>query len=106
MEEEWGFLLIDARNAFHEINRKVMLWVIRHEWLSGARFCFNCYQYHALLVNHGTIGKSVIISSQEGVTQGDLLSMICYGIGILPQIRMLKSEFPAAIQHWFADDGL
>ena len=31
--------------------------------------------------------------------------MICYGIAILPLIRMLKSEFPAAIQQWYADDG-
>ena len=76
MEEEWGFLLIDARNAFNEINRMV---VIRHVRPSGARFCFNCYQHHALLVTHGAIGKSVIISSQEGVTQGDPLSTICYG---------------------------
>ena len=105
MEEEWGFLLIDARNAFNEVNRTVMLWVIRHEWPSGARFCFNCYQHHALLVNHGAIGKSVIIPSQEGVTQGDPLSMICYGIAILPLIRMLKREFPTAKQQWYADDG-
>ena len=36
---EGGILLlfIDARNAFNEINRTVMLWVIRHEWPSGAR---------------------------------------------------------------------
>ena len=34
MEEEWGFLLIDARNAFNEINHTVMLPVIRHEWPS------------------------------------------------------------------------
>ena len=25
MEEEWGFLRIDARNAFNEIDRTVML---------------------------------------------------------------------------------
>ena len=31
--------------------------------------------------------------------------MICYGIGILPLIRMLRTEFTDAIQPWFADDG-
>ena len=31
--------------------------------------------------------------------------MICYGIGILLCFRTLKSEFPAAKQQWFADDG-
>ena len=59
------------------------------------RFYFNCYQHHAILVNHGAMGMWLIVSNQ-GVTQGDSLSMICYGIGILPLLRMLKSEFPAA----------
>ena len=67
-----------------------MLWVIRPEWPTGARFCFNCYQHHAILVDHGAIRKSVILSSQEGKTQGDLYSV---------------SEFPAAKQQRLADDG-
>ena len=66
---------IPARNAFHEINHTVMLWVMHHKFLSGAPFCFNCYLHHALLVNHGAIGKTVIISNQEGVAQRDPLSM-------------------------------
>ena len=34
-EEDWGFLLIDARNAFNEENRTAMIWAIRHEFPSG-----------------------------------------------------------------------
>ncbi len=104
-EEDWGFLMIDARNAFNEINRTTMLWVIRHEWPAGARFCFNCYKHHAILINRGDNGNSSILASREGVTQGDPLSMFCYGIGILPLIRQLKSEFPKVFQLWYADDG-
>ena len=33
-EEEWGFILIDARNAFNEENRTAMLWAVWHEWPS------------------------------------------------------------------------
>ena len=41
MEEDWGFLLIDARNAFNEGNRTAMLWAVRHEFPSGTQFMFN-----------------------------------------------------------------
>ena len=106
METEWGFLLIDVRNVFNEINRRVVLWVVRLEWLFGAHFCFNGYYQHiAILVNPEAMGKSVIISSQEGVPQGDPLSMRCHGVGILLLIQTLKSQFPAAKQQCFADDG-
>ena len=40
-EEDWGFLLIDAQNAFNEENRTAMLWVVGHKWPSGDRFAFN-----------------------------------------------------------------
>ena len=40
-EKEWGFLLIDARNAFNEENWTAMLWAVRHEWPGGAQFTFN-----------------------------------------------------------------
>ena len=40
-EEDWGYLLIDARNAFNEGNRTAMLWAVRHEFPSGTQFMFN-----------------------------------------------------------------
>jgi hypothetical protein len=49
-DSDSGFLLIDANNAFNEINHINMLWTIRHEWPAGARFAFNCYNYHSLLI--------------------------------------------------------
>ncbi len=92
-EENWGFLLIDASNAFNEQNRIEMLWAVRHEWPSGARFVFNCYKHWAVLVLRGNDGHAVFIFSKEGVTQGDPLSMFAYGIGIMSLIHQLKAEF-------------
>ena len=53
-EEDWGFLLIDARNAFNEENRTAMLWSVWHEWPSGMQFTFNCYRHWATLVVQDT----------------------------------------------------
>ena len=39
--EERGILLVDAKSVFNEINRIRIIWMIRHLWLSGARFVFN-----------------------------------------------------------------
>ena len=30
-KEEWGVLLIDAKNPFNEVNRKMIIWVTRHK---------------------------------------------------------------------------
>ena len=44
------------------------------------------------------------LASKEGVTQGDPLSMILYGIGMLPLTRELKEAVPGCNQPWYADD--
>ena len=36
--EDWGFILVDAKNAFNEINRIGILWTVLHLWPSGAHF--------------------------------------------------------------------
>ena len=45
------------------------------------------------------------IMSKQGVTQGDPLAMICYGIATLPLIRQLQEERQGWHQIWYADDG-
>ena len=104
-EEGVGFLLVDARNAFNEMNREHMLWVIRHEWPQGARFAFNCYRFWATLLVRGKNGQGTTLLSKEGVTQGDPLAMIAYGIGLLPLIRHQKQFVSTLHQSWYADDA-
>ena len=89
-----GSLLIDARNEFNEGNRKVMVWVTRHLWLSGARFLFNVYIHWGTLVMRGKKKKeTVFLFNKEGVPQGCPLAIAGYGLLILPLIRKLKKEF-------------
>jgi hypothetical protein len=104
-EVDTGFLLIDANNAFNEISRINMLWVIRHEWAAGARFAFNCYRHHSLLVVRNPGGEPLTFFSKEGVTQGDPFAMIAYGVGMLPLVRKLKELNQLLTQSWYADDA-
>ena len=98
-EEEWGFLLIDARNVFNEENLTAMLWAVWHEWTGGAQFTFNCYRHWSTLVVRDTVdGSGHFLHSKEGVTQGDPIAMITYGIGVLPLIRDLKRAHPCVTQ--------
>lgn len=104
-EEEWGFLLIDARNAFNEMNRHPMLWTTRHEWPNGACFIFNCHKHWSILVIRGKEGPAVFIPSCTGVTQGDALSMFIHGLGLPPLIKQLQAKFSQVRQVWCADNA-
>ena len=84
--DRWFFSLVDAPNTFNEINRISMIWTIRNEWPTGARFAFNCYPHYSPLLCRDPDGYSFTLFSREGVTQGDPLSMFAYGVGILPLI--------------------
>ena len=72
-----------------------MLWSVRHEWPSGVQFTFNYYRHWSTMVVRDIGGGSChFLHSKEGVTQGDPLSMIAYGIGVLPLIRELREAHP------------
>ena len=79
-----GTPLVDAHNRFKEMIRLAILWTVRHRFLAGARFAFNCYTHWAqLLLRHP--GKlTLTIPSREGVTQGDPLSMVLHRITLVP----------------------
>jgi hypothetical protein len=104
-EEEWGFLLMDAKNAFNKGDQIAMCWTIRHLWPSGARFTFNCYRHWSTLMIPSANGTALFVHSQEGVMQGDPISMVAYGILLLPLIRTLKDEIPEVDQPWYADNA-
>jgi len=81
-----------------------MLWTVRHRWADGARFAFNCYRHAAQLILRQKGGTGHIIESHEGVTQGDPLSMVLYGIALTPLAEKLQEVEPTVTQPWYADD--
>ena len=83
-----------------------MLWAVRNEWPSGAQFTFNCYHHWATLVVRDTRdGSGHFLHSKEGVTQGDPLFMIAYGIRVIPLIRELRGAHPRVTHPCYADDA-
>ena len=104
--DEFGFTLVDARNAFNKINRTAMLWTVRHVWPSGSKFAFNIYKHFATL---GIQGRGptdyCFLLSEKGVTQGCPLAMVLYALGLLTLTAHLISSMPNLFQPWHAKDG-
>ena len=105
-DDNFGFLLIDARNAFNELDRNMMLYVVRHLWPQGARFLHNSYKHWALIRYHDcTAGTATTLFSATGVTQGDPMATTAYCLTLVPLSRQLQQEFPHLLQLWVADDN-
>ena len=62
---------------------------------------FNSYRGYALLI---IAGSKEYLFSREGVTQGDPLAMLLYGLAVLPLARKLKKPEKWK-QNWYADDS-
>ena len=60
-----------------------MLWTVQHLWPAGARFAFNCYRHWAQLLLRHPGELSVTILSKKGITQGEPISMVLYGITLI-----------------------
>ena len=81
-----------------------MLWTVRHRWLDGARYVFNCCKHWAqhLLRHPGDL--PVTILSREGVTQGDPPSMVLYRITLFPLTEELRAADLGLLFPFYAED--
>ncbi|XP_066916388.1 uncharacterized protein [Clytia hemisphaerica] len=95
-------ILVDAANAFNNINREALIHSIKYACPEIATYVSNCYANPARLFVIGGLE----ISSQEGTTQGDPLGMAIYALGVTPMLNILL--FRINNQHnrmvAFADD--
>ena len=97
--------LVDARNGFNVMIRLEMLWTVHHHWQAGAMFAFNCYMHWSQLLLCQPGDALVIILSLEGVIQGDPISMLLYGITLVPLEEDLKDMDLTVMSHFCADDA-
>ena len=99
--EDWGFLLVDfKKRSIISIESEFYGHSIIYGHLELALFLI------AIVVGHRSFWvTSIFLHSGEGMTQGDPLAMITFGIGILPLIKNLRRDLPDINQPWYTDDS-
>ena len=83
-----SLMLLDAANAFNSVNLEAALLNAGREWPRGSTFFFNSYQSPSELFFQGS---NESLFSYEGTTQGDPLSILLYGMALMPMIRRLRN---------------
>ena len=74
-EETEAVLLVDAENAFNNLNRRAALHNIKHLCPNFYRYLHNTYQLPAKLIINGQNGLNDELKSEEGSTQGDVTAI-------------------------------
>ena len=90
-------LLVDASNAFNNLNQHLALANISTLCPVFSRILINTYHSDPKLF----VGGETILS-QEGTTQGDPLAMAMYALALVPMIAKLSNVVK---QIWYADDA-
>ena len=105
-DETEALLLVDAENAFNNLNRKAALHNIKELCPPFFRYLSNTYQIPAKMIINDQVRVDNILS-EEGSTQGDVAAMAMYAIGIRPLIDILhqQTDTSKCQQVWYADDS-
>ena len=81
-----------------------MLWDVRHHWALMARFTMNTYCHYVQMVVRAPGRLPHVILAKEGCIQEDPISMLLYGIGLLPLTEKLCANHGTVACLFFADD--
>ena len=99
-----AILLVDADNAFNNLNRKVTISNMQYQCPAFYQYLTNTYQESARLFINNARGERVL--SEEGCMQGDTCAMAMYALGTRKLIDKLADEIDdTTIQTWYADDS-
>ena len=104
-EETEAVLLVDAANVFNSVNRKVFLHNVKIICPPISTFVQNCYSEACRLF----VIDGYDLSSEEGTTQGDPISMAVYAIATITLILMLleyvtNNKYDSVKEIAYADD--
>ncbi|XP_037792733.1 uncharacterized protein LOC119588098 [Penaeus monodon] len=98
-------LMVDAANAFNNINRQATIQNIKIKCPSFAQYVSNTYREPAkLYINNIETNTSEVMASSEGTTQGDPVAMAMYAIGLLKLQDQLEHSKTNIKQVAYADD--
>ena len=89
---------VNAKNSFNILSRLWILWNVQHRWAKIAQFAFNCYLHRIRLTMRVPDCGSFVILSREGLTQGNPLVVVLYGVILLPLIEYLRRTHPYVLQ--------
>ena len=105
-EETEAVLLVDAENAFNNLNRKAALHNIKEICPPFFRYLSNTYQTPSKMIINDQVKVDHVLS-EEGSTQGDVAAMGMYAVGIRPLINILNEGTDSSLcqQVWYADDS-
>ena len=106
-DETEAILLVDAENAFNNLNREAALHNIKEICPSFHRYLANTYLMPAKMFINNSNGGQDDILSEEGSTQGDVTAMAMYAVGTKPLIDNLHQSIDQVHckQVWYADDS-
>jgi hypothetical protein len=115
-DDDWGFLLIDAKNAFNKQNRTIMPWTVRHECghpgpglhliatVTGqCSWCSEATTRKPIFFTAKKVCRRESVAGRSSLHVCAWHRQHAHGTGILPLIRLLKAKFPKVEQPWHVD---
>ena len=95
--DPYGTTHVDACNGFNNLMQQEMLWTVWHLCLVGTRFTLNLNKNWAqlLLCRPGSLLFTLLI--KEGVTQGDPLLVVLYGITHITLTEEIQDSEPVIL---------
>lgn len=95
-----SMLLIDFTNAFNLVDRTTLIREVRNRCPSISKWVEFCYAKPARLYY-----CDAILSSSQGVQQGDPLGPLLFALTLHPLVKKIASQCTLYLHAWYLDDG-